>query len=831
MNARLTLAVLLALGLGPAHHLSAAPLTRAEVSQIQNDVRIVTPESAPRPARLRDSIQGRSGLRTGSESRAELTFEDNTLARLGANTLFRFEQGTRDLELDRGTILLQVPKGAGGATIKTAAVTAAITGTTILIEYTPASGNNPGYIKIIVLEGQLRVALKKRKGESLVMGPGEFLMLTPDADRLPEPVLIDLERLVQTSPLIRDRFAQLASDGLIRREIGRQSDWLEIGELLETNLSLFGEGNVVWLTEGPRGAVADSFPPTGGQNGQGGPNGGSAGDPDGSPGGGGSPGGSPGSPGGGGPVPPSKYGPPPVIPGPYVVNNSTVIVTDPTITTNNVTHEGRIYRDPAQDGPLSQYLFGGTSAFDGQLGVDGGGGPGAPLSVFKFESLRLDGGATYNTVGGPTRVALISRDGITTGPSIAPIGMTLYGIDHMALATVNGPITVGPLFGFYSAGASLQLYARGAAADLDFQGQLSFGNAEFQSRFADTSLAAERDLFIDGDFYGRDLSLRAGRDLVQSTDAGGLNAARLDIRAGGNITLNGYTESDFIYADAGGTLTLDGDSFHASGQADFVAERVVVGETQVQTYNTPASSSIPSLGLRSRATSGTGIQIQNSSQLLALADTAGTKAHVLIQTQGGGVVIAGGAEITANSTNGADQARVEIHSNGGPVTVGDVGGTGPPAVIQAVGGILEIDTQNAAVDGIVNLYNSTLAADTLRIRAYGPNGQLNIHGGTLSAATQLKLYAGGSNGIVRFLNNTALNTGSGVNAIAAKTIRVDDSVVVTVNGGRLKLFGDNLQFNEINGGDDSTSGYFTGSGAPSPADVEAFNSANKPPFP
>jgi cyclopropane fatty-acyl-phospholipid synthase-like methyltransferase len=65
-----------------------------------------------------------------------LLFRDQTLTRLGADTFFSFTQGTRDLTLERGTLLLQVPKGRGGARIRTAAVTASITGTTILLEHT-----------------------------------------------------------------------------------------------------------------------------------------------------------------------------------------------------------------------------------------------------------------------------------------------------------------------------------------------------------------------------------------------------------------------------------------------------------------------------------------------------------------------------------------------------------------------------------------------------------------------------------------------------------------------------------------------------------------------
>ena len=57
----------------------------------------------------------------------------DALARIGAETLFSFKTGTRDLTLEKGSMLLQVPKGLGGAKIHTAAVTAAMTGTTIMI--------------------------------------------------------------------------------------------------------------------------------------------------------------------------------------------------------------------------------------------------------------------------------------------------------------------------------------------------------------------------------------------------------------------------------------------------------------------------------------------------------------------------------------------------------------------------------------------------------------------------------------------------------------------------------------------------------------------------
>ena len=108
---------------------NAAELKEARVTQIVRDVKLL-PNAAPaRPAVVNDPVRDGTAVRTGVESRTELTFSDATLARLGANTIFSFTEGTRNLELTDGAMLLRVPKNAGGAKINTAAVTAAITGT------------------------------------------------------------------------------------------------------------------------------------------------------------------------------------------------------------------------------------------------------------------------------------------------------------------------------------------------------------------------------------------------------------------------------------------------------------------------------------------------------------------------------------------------------------------------------------------------------------------------------------------------------------------------------------------------------------------------------
>jgi len=87
---------LLFLGLSCAS-LHAAQLKEARVSQVIKDVKLLPAQAAPRPAVIRDEVRNGTAVRTGVESRAELTFTDQTLARLGANTIFSFNEGTRNL--------------------------------------------------------------------------------------------------------------------------------------------------------------------------------------------------------------------------------------------------------------------------------------------------------------------------------------------------------------------------------------------------------------------------------------------------------------------------------------------------------------------------------------------------------------------------------------------------------------------------------------------------------------------------------------------------------------------------------------------------------------
>ena len=215
----------------------AGNLTEARVSQVIRDVKLLPKNSAARPAEISDEVKDGAAVRTGVESRAELTFTDETLARLGANTIFTFNEGTRDLELGGGAMLLQVPKTAGGAKIKTAVVTAAITGTTIMLEY-----HAKAFIKYIILEGTGRIFRNDRAGESVLLHAGQMIIINPTGKGLPEPVDVDIARLKKTSALLTGKFKPLPSLNLIADEIKTQEQLKAQNELLDTNLVIFGGG-------------------------------------------------------------------------------------------------------------------------------------------------------------------------------------------------------------------------------------------------------------------------------------------------------------------------------------------------------------------------------------------------------------------------------------------------------------------------------------------------------------------------------------------------------------------------------------------------------------
>ena len=128
------IAILLA---GCAMAVVAAPFDTATVTRVENKATIAEIKDAraigTHAATVSEVIKANNFLQTERDARAELEFLDKSVLRVGPNTVFSFDARSRTLSLEKGDMLFYLPPGRGGVKIKSAALTAALTGTVVLV--------------------------------------------------------------------------------------------------------------------------------------------------------------------------------------------------------------------------------------------------------------------------------------------------------------------------------------------------------------------------------------------------------------------------------------------------------------------------------------------------------------------------------------------------------------------------------------------------------------------------------------------------------------------------------------------------------------------------
>ncbi len=279
------------------------------------------------------------------------------------------------------------------------------------------------------------------------------------------------------------------------------------------------------------------------------------------------------------------------------------------------------------------------------------------------------------------------------------------------------------------------------------------------------------------------LAIGANNTDLKSVELSGGDADPTRNDAGGNGGSFSVTTTGAITVDAPITATTglnskSGTSGGNGGNVNLTANGAVTVNSKIETSSNDggrrASAKGGKITLTSKATTNSGITVGSSAQLLALLSNAapGPGGTIKFSSSGGDINMSGTAK--------ADRGTIDI--------------------------------QNSGKLGKVNLTNSTLSADVVKAGALGSNGTLTVNGGTLSADSALKLYAGGSSGTILFAGNVTLN-GNSVKTIAANTVTIANGKVVTI-GGPLPA---NVFTNTPNytgfGGNNSTSGTFAGTGA------------------
>ena len=717
----------------------AGPLTEAHVTKIVNQVKLIDPSSGDRDAKLDDVVRDQLALTTGIKSRSELVFQDNTLTRLGPESYFSFKSGTRDMTLQRGTMLLQVPKGLGGAKIHTAAVTAAITGTTIMMEYVPNKD-----IKVLVLEGSLRLSMNGRFGDSLLLTPGKMVIMPPNARRIPDPVTVDLKKVVQTSTLVNMHAKKgnqanpnqpsLPSIALIEKEMNQQETGKNARNLIETNLVIPGKGtNVVIDADNPindvasrndtaKNAVLAAIHPN----------------PAPKPGPTPIPAPTPNS------NPPPVGAPPPPPAAVYLTDSTTTIATQPssaTIKTQGVTYSGVIYTDLPTNGSPSGFLFAGPSAFDNQFDFDNFYlHQFSHSGVFTFDSLQLGGGITFQLAGEISNIALVGNNGITN--SAAAI-VDLGGINNILFATKAGNITFDSGISFITSNGErpklVQFYARGGDINSGATYTLANSNVQF---------AAENNaIFTGGTIAAKNLEV-TGLQTVQF-DANA-NVASLFQLNGGDVEMGGVVtgKNAFFYgssATINGTFT--GESLNAN-VTDFTLNGAVSLNTGNRQFEVDANGTATISG------SVTGNVTINAHDIVFGADfTVGPSFKGELTATGGNI------DAAAHTLTGFDQ----ILLTSGNFTVGTLTSTKTVSVAGTLAGnSITADTITANALQVDSLTaNKTLTVNTANLAPYATN-TVTINAPTLTLTAGANLNGANGTQVLAPTNafNLAITTGN-----------------------------------------------------------------------
>jgi len=374
---------------------------------------------------------------------------------------------------------------------------------------------------------------------------------------------------------------------------------------------------------------------------------------------------------------------------------------------------------------------------------------------------------------------------LSIGPGgISAQGVSLSGFDSIdvtgsvlaANVTTSGVLNVGGAINLDS-GVSAQIYN---AASFKVGSGLNFAGTD-----AGAILSAPTG--------GGTLTLLGGSALFDVTGINGANfnggsaAGILNVSAGGDGgTLNVGTSlqpmTGTITVNTPINATTGANNLLGSGGSGgtvglFANDTIGVNSTiKVSSSSGSATSSRGgNVTIDSRKTTGTAINISSSAQILSLlnASAAGPGGKITVKAAGGAIVING-------ATVRADQGQIDIHNDGST--------------------------------GTVDLTNATLNGSVVKAGALGTNGTLNIGGGTISADSQIKLYANGSNGTVNFTNNVTLN-GNSVKTIAGNTVTIFDGKIVTINGPvPVNVYTNNPNYTGF-GGNGSTTGTFNGKGA------------------
>ena len=215
----------------------AIDLKQSKITQVVNDVQIISAsDQSEKHASVDDMFNMPDILKTGPSSRAELVAADQTVTRVGANTIFSFDPASRTIDLKQGSLLFHSPHGKGGGTIHTGSATASVLGTTLIVTTTPSGG-----MKVLDLEGQVEVNFLNGLHQNLAAGQMTFVL--PGGNQTAPIIIYRLDNLTKNSLLVKGFNQQLSSMPLIEAQINKQLNLIKNGHFTDTGLLVGNDAN------------------------------------------------------------------------------------------------------------------------------------------------------------------------------------------------------------------------------------------------------------------------------------------------------------------------------------------------------------------------------------------------------------------------------------------------------------------------------------------------------------------------------------------------------------------------------------------------------------
>jgi hypothetical protein len=160
---------------------------------------------------LNDKIESDTQVSTGEQSMCELSLDDKSITRIGANALFSFVKQERLVKCDKGTFLVSKDPETETITVTTGSITAAVNGSTVMFDVKGDATH------IAVAETTTGVIVTDKNGKSMTLQSGEGISATPNGMTSSIPQSVDVKDLISSSPLFNEKgLAPLANDALIK---------------------------------------------------------------------------------------------------------------------------------------------------------------------------------------------------------------------------------------------------------------------------------------------------------------------------------------------------------------------------------------------------------------------------------------------------------------------------------------------------------------------------------------------------------------------------------------------------------------------------------------